>query len=251
MSISTIVRSLLNLQKKLDVKKLPSQGLFYKDDFEISIKRADMEDIIEYEHNYVKDSLGLVITKLKKVVEKNTIFSDGYSFLDVKSVDVIYIFFEIVKFTKGKSVQFNISDIIGVENMIEFDSNNFNYFNMEKLMKYYNNKEKCFTIDGYKYTLPSIGLENYLTSFLIENSDNVKYDKYHYDFIYFLGDKSYISFDEIENLIQIFNFDMEQNELNKIGKIIKLFIPLQKYSLKRNGKVIDINSKIDLERIWK
>jgi hypothetical protein len=43
-----LLRGIFNLTKKIDTKILPSQGLFYKDDFEISIKRADVEDIIEY-----------------------------------------------------------------------------------------------------------------------------------------------------------------------------------------------------------
>jgi hypothetical protein len=60
-----------------------------------------------------------------------------------------------------------------------------------------------------------------------------------------------LTFQEIENLIEIFNFDMEEEEKIKVKNIIKTFEPLQKYSLIKNGKVIDINSKIDLEKIWK
>ena len=69
MNLVNLLKGLLNLQKKIDIKILPSQGLFYKDDFEITIKKADVEDIIEYEYNYIKDDLGSVIFKLKKVVE--------------------------------------------------------------------------------------------------------------------------------------------------------------------------------------
>ena len=42
MSLIGLVKNLLNLQKKLDPCILPSQGLFYKDDFEIWIKKADV-----------------------------------------------------------------------------------------------------------------------------------------------------------------------------------------------------------------
>ena len=79
MSLANIVRGILNLQKKINVKTLPSQGLFYKDDFELWIKKADVEDIIEYEHQYEKEDLGLVITRVKKIVEKNVILSKPYS----------------------------------------------------------------------------------------------------------------------------------------------------------------------------
>jgi len=46
MNLVNLLKGLLNLQKKIDIKILPSQGLFYKDDFEITIKKADVEDII-------------------------------------------------------------------------------------------------------------------------------------------------------------------------------------------------------------
>ena len=66
-----------------------------------------------------------------------------------------------------------------------------------------------------------------------------------------MGDKTQLSFDEIDNLIQIFNYDIEKVELSKINKIMKTFMPIQSYSLTKNGRVIEISSKIDLEKIWK
>ena len=97
MSLLSIIKGILNLQHKIDLKKLPSQGLFYKDDFEIYIKKANLEDIIEYEHNYDKEDLGTVISRLKKIVEKNVILSKNYSYNDIKSIDVVFLFLEIVK----------------------------------------------------------------------------------------------------------------------------------------------------------
>jgi hypothetical protein len=78
-----------------------------------------------------------------------------------------------------------------------------------------------------------------------------KYNDYIYDFTYFLSGKNYLTFDEIENLITIFNQDLDKDELEKIKEIVETFLPLQKYSLIKNGRVIDINSKIDLKNIWK
>lgn len=256
MNLVNLLKGLLNLQKKVDVKSLPSQGLFYNDDFEITIKKAKIEDIIEYEHNYIKDDLGLVITKLKKIVERNSIFSHGYSFNDLKSIDIVFLFLEIVRFTKGKAISLKyFDDENGKEIDIEFSSNYFNYFRIDdNIMKNYDSENKQFIIDGFKFTLPSIGVENCLTNFLIDKSDEVdveKYNDYNYDFIFFLGNKKAITYKEIENLIQIFNEDIEVEDLKKVGKIIKMFQPIQKYSLKRGDKVIEITSKIDLEKIWK
>ena len=256
MSLVNLLKGLLNLQKKVDIKSLPSQGLFYNDDFEISIKKADIEDIIEYEHDYIKDDLGSIINKLKKVVEKNSIFSTGYEFNDLKSIDVVFLFLEIVRFTKGKAVSLTyFDDEIGKENMIEFSSNYFNYFILNKdILEKYDTSKKEFDIDGFKFSLPSIGVENCITNYLISKSDDldvVKYNDYSYDFIFFLGNKRSITFNEIENLIQIFNEDIDIEDSKKIKKIVKIFQPIQKYSLKSGNKVIEITSKIDLEKIWK
>lgn len=256
MNLANIIRGLLNLERKIDVKYLPSQGLFYNDDFGISIKRADSNDIKEYEEGYIKDDLGIVINKLKKIVEKNTKFSSEYNFNDVKSIDIIFLFLEIVRFTKGKALQLKyFNDETGNEEDIEFSSSYFNYFKPDiELSSNYDNELKEFNIDGYKFSLPSIGVENCLTNYLMSksNTENASaYNDYNYDFLFFLSGKRKITFDEIDNLIHIFNFDMDITEQKKVRKIIKMFQPLQKYSLKKEGKVIELNSKINLEKIWK
>jgi hypothetical protein len=256
MNLINLFKNLLNLQKKLDIDKLPSLGLFYKNDFKVYIKKADIQDIIEYEYKYDSDDLGSVINKLKAIVEKNTIFSEGYNFKDIKSIDVVFIFLEIVRFSKGKAIKlYYIDDEYGSEEEIEFGSTYFNYFELDKdLKKLYDEENRQFIIDDYKYTLPSIGIENCLTNYLISKSDDpnaARFNKYNYDFTFFLGDKKTISFSEINNLIQIFNFDMEDSEIKKVKNIVKMFQPIQRYSLRRGNKIIEINSKIDLEKIWK
>lgn len=250
-----ILRGVLNLQKKLDKKSLPSLGLFYPDDFNISIKKATLEDIIEYEHKYLKENLGIIINKVKRIVEKNIILSNGYNFDDIKSVDIIFIFLEIVRFSKKKPIEINYTDDKGDSKMIEFNTTFFNYHKFdESVMNCYDKLNKEFLIDGYRYSIPSIGVENSLTNFLIEQSSKKnasKYNDFNYDFTYFVNGKNTLTNSEIENLIQIFNFDLDDEELQKIKNIVDIFTPLQKYSLIKNGKVIDINSKIDLENIWK
>ena len=59
-------------------------------------------------------------------------------------------------------------------------------------MNKWNKDEKCFNLNGYKYSLPSIGVESSLTSFLIDKSygdHSEKYSKYSYSFVYFLNNK--------------------------------------------------------------
>lgn len=256
MSLTDLVKGLLNLKKPINLENLPSQGIFYKDDFKIWIKRADIEDIIEYEWNFIKDNLGVVINKLKRIVQKNTTFSPGYKFEDIKSIDIVFIFLEIVKFTTAKPIKLTyLDEETGCESTIDFENETFNYFKINsELMKTFNHETKEFVIDGWKYSLPSIGIENCLTKFLIMKSSKPgaeRYNKFNYDFTYFFGNKNHMTVSEIENLIQIFNFDMESPEKKKIKEIIDLFSPLQRYSLIKDDKVIDINSKINLEDIWK
>ena len=49
----------------------------------------------------------------------------------------------------------------------------------------------------------------------------------------------------------LFNFDMESEEIIKVKKIISAFAPIQRYSLIKDGKVVEMTSKINLEKIWK
>jgi len=256
MRLTDFIKRIFVKKKKVEIKNLPSQGLFYKDDFSISIKRVSVVEIAEYEKDYDREDLGLVLGRLKKIVENNIILSNGYSFRNIKSIDVIFIFLEIVRFTKNKPVQLEyFNDDIGAIDKINFDEKSFNYCRLdEDIMQYWDANEKCFVINGYKFSLPAIGIENSLTNFLIsksydENASN--YNDYSYNFTYFLGDREFLTFEEIENLIQIFNFDMEEDEVDKTDDLVKLFIPLQRYSLVKNNKVIEMSSKINLQEIWK
>jgi hypothetical protein len=256
MSLLSVLKGILNSNKKIDVKKLPSQGLFYKDDFEIFIKKADLEDIIEYEYNYDPEDLGVIINRLKKIVEKNVYLSSGYTFNDIKSIDVVFIFLEIVKFTNNKSIDLLFFDNnLGKEENISFGPNTFNYFELNKnLISKYDSLNRDFNFDGYRYSVPCIGTENSLTNFLISksfNPESIIYNNYSYDFLYFLGHKSLLKYDEIENLIQIFNFDISDSEKKIFRNIIEKMSFIGKYSLKKDKQIIDVTSKIDLSSIWK
>ena len=44
---------------------------------------------------------------------------------------------------------------------------------------------------------------------------------------------------------------MDVKEIKKVKSIVRMFKQIQNYSLKKDGKIININSKIDLEKIWK
>ena len=253
MSLCDILEGFKNKSKPIDVKTLPSMGLFYNDDFEIKIKKASAEDIKKYENEFDKEDLGLIISKIKIIVENKTLLSSNYKFDDLKSIDVVFLFIEIVKYTKGKEISIDYLDEEShTLKKINFNSETFNYFKPDDdLLKNYDSKNKLFKIDDYLFSLPSIGIENSISYFLIESNDPNKYTNLNFNFSYFLDKKEFLTFEEIENLIEIFNYDLSDDEKAKIENIIKKFKPLQRYSLIKNGKEIDINSKMDLEFIWK
>jgi hypothetical protein len=255
MNLVEVICSLVTQQKKIDVKHLPSQGLFYPKDFEISIKKADISDIIEYEQKYDSENGYLLIENIKRVVKNNLVFNKDFSHEYIKSVDIVYIFLEIVKWTQNKEIKIPyFDDNSGKVEFVDFDNTTFNYFDYSPYQNDYDSETREFLMDGYRVSLPSIGLENSLTSYLISKSNDPNADKfnhYSYDFLYFLGNKNKLTFNEIDNLITIFNEDLEESELKKIARIVKRFTNLIKYSIKKDGRLIDLKSKIDLKNIWK
>ena len=255
-NLSNILRGILNTQKKIDPKTLPSQGIFYKEDFEILIKKAEVEDIIRYEFQYEKEDLGLVINRIKSIVASNVILPKGYDYHDIKSIDIVFLFLEIAKFTNNKDISIKyFNDQIGENEEIIFGSENFNYVKIDnELFNKYDKISKEFVIDGFRYSVPCIGSETSVTNFLISKSGTPNCEFYNdisYDFLYFLGHKPTLSFSEIDNLIQIFNFDISDDDRKKIKKIIKSFSNIGRYSLKKDSMIIEVSAKIDLEKIWK
>ena len=255
MGLLEIIRNIVSGGKKIDTKKLPSQGYFYPSDFDLRIKKATDEDVIDYEYNFNSENIIEVIESVKKIVMKNTIFSSNYKFEDLKSIDIVFLFLEIVKYTTNRNIQVEFfNDDLGKKDKINFDINNFKYFNLKEFLKDYIPEECSFLVDGYKFAMPSVGVENSLTQYLfsisnIEGSD--KYNDYSYDFLFFLGKKNNLTFEEIENLVTIFNFDIDDEEKKKIKSIIKKFIEIIDYSLKVNNLLIDVKSRLDFENIWK
>lgn len=244
---------LLNHSKKIDLKILPSQGIFYKKDFEIRIKKATLEDIIDYEQNFDKENIYLVVESLKKIVAKNTILPKKYTIDDIKSVDTVFLFLEIVKFTQNKKIKIPYFDDKTENNeFIEFSSQNFNYFDFTGCEIDPETAE--ILMDGYRFSMPSIGIETCLTHFLLKKirlEQKSEWDTYSYDFLFFSGNKGHLTFEEMENLVTIFNYDLDLKEQEKIAKIIEKFMKIVGYNLKKEGRIIEIKSKIDLENIWK
>lgn len=239
-------------RKKIDLKNLPSRGLFYKDDFKLTITKASDIDIERYEKDFNIEDINLVINRIKRIVKSNSYYSKDYDLTDLKSIDIIFLFLEIVNFTKESSIKIKYKNTsTGRYKKTEFSSKTFNYFGYDSLLEYYDNKTKQFIIDGFKFSLPSIGVENSLTNHLITTLNDDIYEDYNYNFIYFTNNAKNLKYKEVSNLLEIFNNDLSDKDRLIVDEIIEIFKPIQKYSLLIDGKVVDINSKLDLEKIWK
>lgn len=253
MGLIEILKGLLIETKSIDVNKLPSQGLFYNDDFSIKIKKAEVEDIIDYELKFDKTNVITSIECIKRVVDKNVVLPKPYTYLDIKSVDIVFLFIEIVKYTKNADLKIPYINNMGIESIINFNTDNFNYFDMSIHIPNYDSNTKEVVIDGYRFSLPSIGVETSLTQYLSSVSDEEaeKLKNVSFDFIFFLGSKNHLRFDEIDNLIEIFNNDIDEEEREKVANIVSKFKGIVGYTLKSEGNTIEIKSKLNLENIWK
>lgn len=249
LDVLDILHSLVE-QKNVPVKELPTQGLFYPKDFTLTIRKASADDILLYNFNYIKDDFSTILYETKRIIKNNIILSKNYKYEDIKSNDLLYIFFEIVKFTMNKEILIPYKDIFGNISYCPFDTKYFNYFNYDKLGCLYNEDTREFEKYGWKFSLPSVGVETCLVNYLYKLHDNNEDLKKNYDFLFFLGNKNYLSNDEIENLITIFTYDLDFKEKENIKEIIDLIYPSIGYTLKFNNKIIDLDMKIDFETLF-
>lgn len=250
----TGILSLLMVQKKeIDLNKLPSQSFFYPKDMKLKIRKAEPQDIIDYESKIDRHNMIKSIECIKTIVQKNVMLNKKYTFFDLKSVDIIFIFLEIVKFTTGNPINVKFTCKNGESKVAPFCAEYFNYFDFKPMLDNYNEETREFIIDGYHYSFPSIGVENSLAEYFLTITDKSKIKEIQnisYDFLFFLTGKKHLEYDEIDNLIQIFNYDIEDAEKEKISNIVQKFGSILSYSLIVDGEKVEMKYMLNLEKIW-
>jgi hypothetical protein len=89
---------------------------------------------------------------------------------------------------------------------------------------------------------------------LLSSISNTKgsedYEYYSYDFLYVLKDKSSLTVEEIINLIQIFNYDIDKKESEKLKQAIDQIKSIKKYNLKYKNELVPISPNINLFEIF-
>jgi hypothetical protein len=53
-----------------------------------------IRDVVSYENNFNKEDIGQVIYQIKEIVKNNIKLSINYTYDDIKSIDIIFIFLE-------------------------------------------------------------------------------------------------------------------------------------------------------------
>ena len=176
---------------KIDVKTLPTQGLFYPDGLEISIRAARGEEIKHWstmndqdinQLSRVDDILNYMIEKCCNVKNPNY---PGNCWKDLKNVDRFYILLAIKEFTfiDGEN---ELMVPISEDKQIPVVKEMINFIKIpDEIMKFYNPDEKCFIFNiagnSMKVHVPSLGVNDWLKKYVAQKI-NAK-EGYDEDFI--------------------------------------------------------------------
>ncbi len=163
---------------KLNIKDLPTQGLFYPDGTEISIRAATGAEIRHWsalqedDLSALDDMLNYIIERCSTIKYPDNKFS---SWKDIKEVDRFYVLLAIREktFVNGENqLQVKISE---TENLtvtkemidyINFDDRLMKYYDPQKrliILKFKNGKEM-------ELTLPSVGVTNWIKHYVQQKS---------------------------------------------------------------------------------
>ena len=160
----------------IDIKSLPTRGLFYPVDTKIWVRAAtggeikhwstmDPEDVIN-----VDDILNYIVEKCCKISMPGNDYIGG-SWKDLVDVDRLYILLAIRDFTwpaGDNELKIPISET----NEVTLLKDNINFVHFpDEIMKYYNEEERCFKLrfkNGkiINMYLTSLGVSNWLKSYV-------------------------------------------------------------------------------------
>jgi hypothetical protein len=168
-----------------DVKDFPC-GLFYPVGSTIQIRAAEVKEIQSYsmvdDTNYYD-----IVEKMNDMLSScvRIKYPDGNigSYLDIRDPDRFYLIFAIreLTFQQGNSLVTKATCTCGNDVNIELKRENFQNFSIsDKLKKYYDASNRCFTFETQEGSVfhlapPSIGLQKSFTDYIVkENAEKKK-----------------------------------------------------------------------------
>jgi len=200
------------------VMDLPSAGMFYAEDIEISIRSAKVAEI---RHFSTVDETNIldVDSKLNEILAATIRVKIGKklgSYKDLCEEDRFYIILSVRDLTfpePESALQLDHKDKKGKMHKIEVNKKYFQYFSIPKeLDKYYTKNEKTFLIQTKSFGTinmrpPSIGIMQQMTAYIKERQEeNVEIDQSVLQIMPYLVSE-WRGFDKKK----IFEFEMEMN----------------------------------------
>ena len=177
--------------KNLPTQYLPSQGLFYPADAQITIRPASVQEVRTFSTIDESDIID-VDDKLNMIVEKCTriIFNGNrVTFKELLEIDRFYIIYSIreITFKDGENkLQMNMTcDECEQVDLVDIRKDNFSFFNIPtELMRFYDENERRFVIklresgEIIPIYLPTLGITSYLKQYIRKKQQNSRnYDK--------------------------------------------------------------------------
>lgn len=199
-----------------DVKEFPC-GIFYPVGSTIQVRAAEVKEIQSYsmidDSNYYD-----IVEKMNDMLAScvRIKYPDGTigSYMDLRDPDRFYLIFTIreLTFQQGTTLVTKSTCSCGIENQIELKRENFRNFQVsEKLRKYYDPGNRCFTFETrsgniYHLAPPTIGLQKAFTEYIIkENTEKRKPNLSFLKIIPFtLYDRTTITQEGIKNKLEDF-----------------------------------------------
>jgi len=180
---------------RIDVKDLPTQGLFYPEGVEVGIRSASAGEIRHWS-TLNEEDLSLLDDMLNYVLERcayvKSTSSQLSSWKDFKEVDRFYLLLAIREktFVKGENaLQVKISETKKMDvtkEMIQYITFD------DRLMKYYSPEKRCIALQfkngkSMNIHLPSVGLTNWLKTYITRKSRaNESFDQDYLNFAPFV-----------------------------------------------------------------
>lgn len=230
--------------KEINVKTLPSQGYFYPENIKIYFEKGTIDDQVIFHYGINNSNIFGIVDTVKNILFKRlVIFPHNFEFDRIAAIDIFFLFIEFVKFTTGKPIMF--SDI-------EFGSTNFLYFDFNQYIENYDSERREFNFNGWRFKLPSIGIESSLARFSYEISIRGKTDEYqdrNYNLIYFLGNRTSIDYKGMINLIETYE-DLPDENKKEVNDIVGKFDKTGMYFLIEMGKKSTRINPHQLKEIW-
>lgn len=176
-----VMEDIPSLHVPIKIDELPSKGFFYPKDIQISVRALTSPEIKLFssmdEDNFfdVGKSFANVLNSGLLIVSNG----EKLSYRDLSEYDKIYLFLIIrdrtKKFDQRESNLTSKSKCphCNFENEKTIEKNTIGYYNIsDKLMKYYNNDERCFIFESPKFEsplkiyVPSLGTTEIITEYM-------------------------------------------------------------------------------------